>query len=249
MVDHNAKSNNINIKIPLYVSVYESIFEKIKTGAYKPGEKLPGENSLAKELNISRGTLRQALMLLQEDGIIHNWQGKGNFVTENFKKMDTGLEKVSFVPIAYSDSECEVSLQEVIFQPATEVVQKNLQLSHSKLVAVFHLNFIASNSISCHSVLFVSYDILNEANVSLDNQDQLKDFILTYIDRNVVNAHTEIRVVEAREQIAGQMAIEEGRALLCFYEIMYSGFEVPVIYSKSYFVPERYNFFINRRKL
>ena len=49
-----------NVKIPLYVTVYETISEWLKEGKYKPGDKLPGENILAEQLNVSRGTLRQA---------------------------------------------------------------------------------------------------------------------------------------------------------------------------------------------
>ena len=56
-----------NVKIPLYVTVYETISEWLKEGKYKPGDKLPGENILAEQLNVSRGTLRQA-MLLQSAG-------------------------------------------------------------------------------------------------------------------------------------------------------------------------------------
>ena len=43
-----------NVKIPLYVTVYETISEWLKEGKYKPGDKLPGENILAEQLNVSR---------------------------------------------------------------------------------------------------------------------------------------------------------------------------------------------------
>lgn len=58
-----------NVKIPLYVTVYETISQWLKEGKYKPGDKLPGENILSEQLNVSRGTLRQAMLLLQEDAL------------------------------------------------------------------------------------------------------------------------------------------------------------------------------------
>ena len=64
-----------NVKIPLYVSVYETITQWLKDGKYRPGDKLPGENILAEQFKVSRGTLRQAMLLLQEDGLISNHQG------------------------------------------------------------------------------------------------------------------------------------------------------------------------------
>lgn len=243
--DFKSESN----KVPLYVSVYDSIFNKIKAGEFKKGEKLPSENTLAEMFNISRGTLRQALLLLQEDGIIFNWQGKGNFVTANFKRLESGLEKVSLIPLGFSKSNCKVVLDDITFQPATKKIQENLQLGNSKLVAVFTISFVSDDQISSNSVLFMPYDKLDEFNVSLEDKEQLKNFVLQYIDVNVVSAHTELRVVEARESIAEKMKVKKDEMLICFIEIMYSEFGIPVIYSKSYCRPEMFNFHINRRKL
>ena len=52
--------NEKNVKIPLYVTAYETISQWLKEGKYKAGDKLPGENILAEQLAVSRGTLRQA---------------------------------------------------------------------------------------------------------------------------------------------------------------------------------------------
>lgn len=44
----------------LYLRVIDHIKEKIKDGAYKERQKLPSEFDLAKELGVSRATLREA---------------------------------------------------------------------------------------------------------------------------------------------------------------------------------------------
>ena len=69
--------NEKNVKIPLYVTAYETISQWLNEGKYTAGDKLPGENILAEQLAVRRGTLRQAMLLLQEDGLIINHQGKG----------------------------------------------------------------------------------------------------------------------------------------------------------------------------
>ena len=58
--------NEKNVKIPLYVAAYETISQWLKDGKYKAGDKLPGENILAEQLQVSRGTLRQAMLLLPQ---------------------------------------------------------------------------------------------------------------------------------------------------------------------------------------
>lgn len=48
---------------------------------FRPGDQLPNENDLSKELNISRTTLRAAIRSLVTNGILEIKRGKGTFVT------------------------------------------------------------------------------------------------------------------------------------------------------------------------
>lgn len=52
---------------------------------FLPGSKLPNENILSEELNVSRTTLREAIRILATGGILEIRRGKGTFVREDFK--------------------------------------------------------------------------------------------------------------------------------------------------------------------
>jgi GntR family transcriptional regulator len=54
---------------------------RISGGQYSPGQRLPAEPELARELNTSRVTLREALSILQGEGLIDRRHGAGTFVT------------------------------------------------------------------------------------------------------------------------------------------------------------------------
>ena len=54
----------------------------IQDGVYPPGSQLPSEPELALQMDVSRMTLRRALALLQEDNLVINIRGKGNFISE-----------------------------------------------------------------------------------------------------------------------------------------------------------------------
>ena len=54
-----------NDKRPLYLRIKEYIEDLIEDKTYQPGDKLPSENSLAKELEVSRGFLRESLSVLE----------------------------------------------------------------------------------------------------------------------------------------------------------------------------------------
>ncbi|WP_337269570.1 FadR/GntR family transcriptional regulator [Oryzifoliimicrobium ureilyticus] len=60
--------------------VFERIHRAIKSGAYKPDERLPTENDLAIEFEVSRPVIREALRRLREQGLIYSRRGAGSFV-------------------------------------------------------------------------------------------------------------------------------------------------------------------------
>jgi GntR family transcriptional regulator len=82
-------------KKPLYIIVYDKLFKLIMEGTFLPDSRLPTEPELAKKLGVSRMTLRQVLALFQDDGLVRNVHGKGNFITKSHQNHQTiGLEKV-----------------------------------------------------------------------------------------------------------------------------------------------------------
>ena len=63
ILDHNSP-------IPLYLQIEEQIRKEIRKSEYKKGKKLPNEAVLAQQLGISRSTLRQAINVLVQKGLL-----------------------------------------------------------------------------------------------------------------------------------------------------------------------------------
>jgi len=72
-----------NIKSPLYMQVYSSIYQWIAQGHYAPGACLEPESRLCEMFGVSRITVRKAIELLAREGLVHSLQGKGTFVSMN----------------------------------------------------------------------------------------------------------------------------------------------------------------------
>lgn len=68
--------------IPLYSRVSTIIQNKIISGQYSPGDKLPTEDELVEYFGVSKITIRGALSLLDNEGLIHRIRGKGTFVAD-----------------------------------------------------------------------------------------------------------------------------------------------------------------------
>jgi GntR family transcriptional regulator len=68
--------------IPLYFRVESFIRNKILSGQFEPGAKLPTEDELIQNFGVSRITIRNALSHLQKQGLISRHRSKGTFVAE-----------------------------------------------------------------------------------------------------------------------------------------------------------------------
>lgn len=75
-----------------YVQIYNQILQMIKLGQLPAGSKLPSEEVLSREFDVSRVTLRTALSLLKEDGVIKSVHGQGHFVYPSQSGDHTGIE-------------------------------------------------------------------------------------------------------------------------------------------------------------
>jgi GntR family transcriptional regulator len=85
--------------VPLYYQLQELLKERIESGGWNPGDRLPSESELARRYGVSRVVVRQALAILEDDGQILRVQGRGTFVAE--PKLDAravGLARLLAAP-------------------------------------------------------------------------------------------------------------------------------------------------------
>ncbi len=66
---------------PLHVQLAQIMKERIHAGAWRTGEVIPTEKDLCAAFDVARGTLRQALHTLEQDGYLRRERGRGTFVT------------------------------------------------------------------------------------------------------------------------------------------------------------------------
>lgn len=69
---------------PLYYQIREDIREKINSGEYPTNSLIPSEAELCEVYNVSRVTVRRAILDLVQEGILTRGKGKGTFVSETY---------------------------------------------------------------------------------------------------------------------------------------------------------------------
>ncbi|WP_313799132.1 GntR family transcriptional regulator [Cytobacillus sp.] len=68
--------------IPLYHQLMERLKGAIQKGHWTHGDKIPSENQLMDQFNVSRNTAKKAIEELVQEGILYRIQGKGTFVAK-----------------------------------------------------------------------------------------------------------------------------------------------------------------------
>jgi GntR family transcriptional repressor for pyruvate dehydrogenase complex len=74
------------------VRVFEQAAEQIKmlvsSGYFSPGQKLPTEQELCEQLNVSRSTIRETLRVLEAEGIVEIRRGVGAYISTPGEKIN-----------------------------------------------------------------------------------------------------------------------------------------------------------------
>ncbi|MEA2967411.1 MAG: GntR family transcriptional regulator, partial [Alphaproteobacteria bacterium] len=67
-------------RVPLYIQVASVMRQRIEAKQWRPGQKISTLVELEQEFQVARVTVRQAIDILREEGLLHCQQGRGTFV-------------------------------------------------------------------------------------------------------------------------------------------------------------------------
>src|SRR6218665_2516766 len=80
---------------PLYLQLKRWIEEAIHRGAISPGDALPSERDLATKVDVSRVTVRKAVLQLVKDGVLVQRHGSGTFVAPQTQRVEQSLSQLT----------------------------------------------------------------------------------------------------------------------------------------------------------
>ena len=86
-------------RLSLADEVAQRLQQQISLGQYKPGDKLPTEPALMQEFGVGRSTIREAVRILANAGVLRVQQGLGTFVeaiADNAESWSQRLKRAEF---------------------------------------------------------------------------------------------------------------------------------------------------------
>lgn len=226
-------------KIPSYVAIYDKLYADIMNGTYAEGTNLPSESSLAKEYKVSRHTVRQALTILNEDGLIRKQQGKGSIVSKE-KKHFNPKENDLFNPmIEYALEEIETISVNYNFAPPTEVACNKLHIGPSDILLASNNIYKTSKTVG-HSFMQIPLKYLQELAVDLNDKDAVSDILNHQVFKLANHANAVVKFVYAEAHVTQFLEVKEGTPLLYIEEVLYNVSDAPIARCKFYFLPDAY---------
>ncbi|MFE3601219.1 GntR family transcriptional regulator [Streptomyces sp. NPDC059142] len=136
---------------PKYRRIADTLREAIRTGEYGPGTRLPGENDLMAAHGVARMTARQALGVLQSEGIAESRKGAGVFVRSFRPLRRRGVQRLSgevwgggrsVWSADVEDRELAVDRIEVTEESASEPIAHVLGIAPGDAVCVRNRRFV-----------------------------------------------------------------------------------------------------------
>ncbi len=115
--------------VPLKFEVSSQLMDLIERNIYQAGSKLPSEQDLATAFGVSRTTIRDALALLELQGILQRKHGTGTYVREIFRLLDNPMEMNLGVSEVLRRNDMEPGVQKLKIRLAkpSQIVEKKLK--------------------------------------------------------------------------------------------------------------------------
>lgn len=194
------ENNRSKDKAAKYARVYNQILHMIQEGMYPEGSKLVSEPSLALDLQVSRSTLRQALNLLQEDGIIEARRGVGNFVRKTIDINATGLEQMGNPLFKSCTKELHTSRIEVVPGISTAYTERIFKRKMPVVLAI-HRFYEDTEGVQAYCFSHIASDCQYLNQMDLHDNQAVLDFMEMGIYSYAHARRCEIRVVQKTDNL------------------------------------------------
>lgn len=212
------------------------------------GQRLLSEPELAKQLGVSRATLREAMRSFETQGLIRRRQGSGTFVVGKVEVIDSGLEILESLETMAKRLNLEVSVSDLNIETIKADAEHASALSvpmDTKLTRVRRV-IRADGRPVAYLVDTLLEETLRPTDMPADFHGSVLDFLLGRGD-SLASSRANISAIGATAEVAKALEIQRGDVLLHFYSQLFDSAGKPVDYSLSYFIPGYFHFHVVRR--
>lgn len=231
----------------LYLQVIDAIKRNIKNGIYKEKEKLASEFELAKELNVSRAVLREAIQALEEENIVTVRPGVGIFINPK-PTLFSGIEELNSVTNTIEQSGKKAGshyLSTEVVIPTEDEKEAFKPKEINEIIKVERIR-TADNEPVVFCVDKVPHGLIPLEH--LYEEQSMFMLMEEFAQKRIDYAVTYLEPIGYNERIHDLLNCDPEQALLLLKQIHYTKEDEPVLYSVNYFRPDMFSFHVLRKR-
>lgn len=212
------------------------------------GQRLPSEPELAKQLGVSRATLREAMRSFETQGLIRRRQGSGTFVVGKVQALESGLEVLESLDkmAQRQDMQTTVSDLQVDQIDADSETAGGLGVEERTHLTRIRRVIRTETRPVAYLIDTLPAELLKPSDLPAGFNGSVLDFMLERGDR-LITSRAAITATNATAEVAKALEIQRGDVLLKFISQLYLDNSRVVDYTLSYFIPGYFNFHVVRR--
>lgn len=212
------------------------------------GQKLPSEPDLAKQMGVSRATLREAMRSFETQGLIRRRQGAGTFVVGQVPVINSGLEVLESIETMARRLNLSISVSDLNIEQifADKELADALGVALATRMTRVRRVVSADGRPAAYLVDSLPEKVLRAEDLPETFSGSVLDYLLERGDR-LMGARAAISAIGATADVAKALEIQRGDVLLHFNSQLFDDAGAILAYSKTYFIPGYFNFHIVRR--
>jgi GntR family transcriptional regulator len=215
----------------------------------EPGDYLPSEPSLAKQLGVSRATLREAMRTYEERGMIVRRQGVGTHLAQPPQVIEAGIEILESLETLASRIDLDVVMGELTIQERQSDDEEARFFGISAETPVLEIArvLMTGGRPVTYLIDVLPPHVMPPETLNGNFSGSVLDLLLRRDDLPLSHSRTEITAVSAPPEVARPLKIQRGDVLLVFEAWLCSMNGKAVDHSVSYFLPGIFRFHVVRR--
>jgi GntR family transcriptional regulator len=236
----------------LYLEVIDLFMERITQGKYPPGSRLPSEEQLAREFGVSRVSLREALRVLAQDGVIVRRHGNGTFIHDQKTTPVQDLSTILSISTMFARAGLEHQLVKADRRkiPANQRVAEKLQMkTGEKVWEIERVRAIGGKP------AMYSLDYFPAALVPPGGEERIKDYLFsTYYflsevgNQKIDQGNCSLKPLLADRKLQRIMKWPRNTPVMYIETVDLNPERKPISYAREYYDADYFDFQVNRRR-
>lgn len=230
----------MNGRVSRYQRIAEALRERITSGELTPGTRLSNQRALAREFGVTLMTLRQALELLERDGLIARRHGLGTFVASPTIDYDILQFRTFAADLRSRGEPVETRFLRSQFARADRRVQAGLRLTIGDDVFVLErLRLVAQRPVSLQRS-FLPREIGDEVAKADLTVTSLRTLLAFKLGIQITRAYEEVSAVKLRGREARELNCRPGVPAFCSERVSWATDGRPVVFDRVYIPGDRF---------